>query len=508
MLLITRQHRHEDTGRNRGTPSWRLIGPLLLTCVLAACVREPVAVQSVYETSAPTWTYRKPESGSIYYGLARVPLQANTEATRSLAIQTATSDMVLEIQRETRKWLMEQSQLTDASLFDAYWREVQWDRIEEIIVQQGAQRWYEELDRQRVWLLLSVDRDVIRRHLDSRRAVALPQAQSQFYRARQAHGRSDLLAELEFLCRAAAEVAGPEGLMVPGSNGPGSLLRAEIESQLKVALRSVTATIKEAPAALRPGDAGVPLVVETRAGSSPIALPMMFSFTEGEGDLAETVETSNNGQSTAQVLRVEPLQQSVSIRATPNLGRLGGGSVVEAQMVNDLVAQWALPQVVFTLPVTPSKMMLTYIERGGTGGERGSMLIQELGEAFRVWGAEPSEGKVEALLDSTFYDQMLAGQTQMALGQIPDTDLIGVVLVELSRIEKQGKAPEVFVATGQGVFKLYDVRRQRFRLEVSTGILTLSGFSRVDAERGFFLETMDRLRDLVSESLTSKTPSR
>ena len=96
----------------------------------------------------------------------------------------------------------------------------------------------------------------------------------------------------------------------------------------------------------------------------------------------------------------------------------------------------------------------------------------------------------------------------MALGQIPDTDLLGVVLVELSRIEKQGKAPEVFVATGQGVFKLYDVRRQRFRLEVSTGILTLSGFSRVDAERGFFLETMDRLRDLVSESLTSKTPSR
>lgn len=482
--------------------SW-VIG-LALTFSVACAGRsaspgEPVANQ------APTWTYRKPDNPDLLLGLGRAPFAGDRKRARETALALARDDLLKSVKVTTRRWVHQRSDLPDPQLIDATWEHTLWDRQEEVLAQLATEAWYEEADRGRIWVLLTVDRATFEEEL-GRFADRIPKAiEGSLGKADAARRKQNLPQEIAAVGAALVIVAGPEGLTVASPRDPHRLLRQDVEDRLRAALGGVRVVPESPPSSLPPGTVDVALVARAEDPSGgALSIPLQFAFSQGEGVLGDASGPDNKGRSTAHLVGVGPRDPRIVIRVSPDLARMVDGSDVEGRLIERATAAWDLPYADLEIEVIPIRLLLTYIERGGAGGQRGALLVDELGAAFTAAGAELVVPNMQTLLKAELFETLARGAAVPQSVSFPDVDLIGVAMVELSAHTTQGRAPEMHAASGTGSFRLYDPAEQRYLLEVSTGPLSFSGFSQTDAERGFFFQASDRLRDRVIEEIRSR----
>lgn len=477
---------------------------LALGVGLPACAPKAPPLPANQAEAAPGWTYRKPDDPSRIYGLGRAPLSGGRDA-RETALTLARNDALATARQSIQRWAYATAGEALTPQVEAYWERVAWDRQERLIEELGTLEWFEEPNRGRVWVLVTVERSGLVQGLDAWREKARSQATNAVSKADAARARGDLVGEITGYAAALGAVAGPEGLTLPGAS-PNVLLRTELEGQLQRALAQVDLVPVESPPSLRPGkaDGRVSARALKRGTDQPVPLPLLFDVYTGEGEVGDASGPDGRGVSHATLTWVGPRQAALEVTARPDLAALLGRDRVEGQMVARITGDWDLPHADFPITVTPLKLLLTYLERGGTGGQRGPALVEELGDALRDVGFDLVAPGVDDLRRQDVYLAISRREAKLTAADLPGVDLVAVALVSLDNYESSGRAPESFTASGEGTFVIYDPQSRVYSVEVTTGPLRFAGFSQGDAERGFFLQASDRLRDRVIDQLANQ----
>lgn len=463
----------------------------------------PPELEAADAAIAPAWTYRKPENPQTLYGLARVPMGPSAEETRHVALEVAQQDLMVSVKSEVRRWCLQTGGETTRAQLEGLWDEVMWDLEEETFFESAKIQRYDDDTRGRVWLLAELERSSVHQALEATRAEAAPRGLELLKDGKAAEASGDLQGALKAYAKGLSALIGPVGLVIPGTSSD-TLLRQELQAALLNALKPVRVVRVKGPESVRPGDTQALIVAEFGYDGGSLRLPMRFELLQGEGDVQEASGPDGKGRSQTYIENVAPDSDTLIIRAIPDLGRLGGGSVAERERLRKATANWDMPEARFSIEIIPVELLLSYIERGGTGGERGNLLMTELGDALTKAGAHPMDTDVQALITPEVFEQVQEGTRRIDTTGLEGVELIGVARITLSRREVQEQTPPIHKASGTGSFYLYDVMAQRMVIEVETGPMLFTGFSQIDAERGFFLQTSDRLRDLVILTLADE----
>ena len=159
-----------------------------------------------------------------------------------------------------------------------------------------------------------------------------------------------------------------------------------------------------------------------------------------------------------------------------------------------------LPSLSFSVTLEAPRLLLTHIERGGNGGNRSALVLAELVEAFRNKGLTVKDASVEMLVNPEVFYKVEQGQDP---GDLMETDLVGVFLVNLTGIRKEkGRYQDVLYGMGEALFRLYDLERNVLRMDIRLP-QEVTGFSQMDVERNFFLQATDEMRDRVLGELAN-----
>lgn len=476
----------------------RCRGPLflLLLSLLSACIaRNPgtEGVVPINDRPPPIWLRIVPDDAGYFHGIGMVPQSNDPVADQSLAAGRARESMVVEILASLKRTYL--NEVPDPTLFDR----LAWDGLLLELEQLPPQDVYLEAHKRRLWVYVRVGRAELQQILDRRRVQLEPKARKSLGQADALWQSGNLVEALREQLAALHRVAGPEGLQMKGNASP--LLRLEIEQGLSRMLSKVTLMRFSGPSGGYPSTlTETPLVVQaTRSDdNTPIrAFPVAFRFSKGEGSVTPTGLTDASGQFSGVIQSVDPRVSPAEVLATPDLQALLAASKLTT-LPETAFEKLSMPGARFHFTLNPPRMLLTHIERGGTGGNRSSLVINELAEAFRGQGMLVRDASVGFLVNPEAFRRVEGGKDP---GDVPETDYVGVVSISLDKVKAQkGRYQTILTGEGVALFRLYDLSRRLLVMDVRME-QAVSGFSQGDIERNFFLQSMDELRARVIDQL-------
>lgn len=469
---------------------------LLLLFLLSACIARKTGnegVVAVNDRPAPMWIRITPEDPGYYHGIGFVPETQDITADCNAAALKAREAMIDDITSNLKRGLG--SKLPDQQLFSR----LAWDGVLADLQQTAPQEIYVEAHKHRVWAYVRVGQAELGQLLDRRKAQLEPKARRSIQQADGLWQSGNLVEALKEQLAALHRLAGPEGLTIKGNSDP--LLRNDVELGLvrmlgKVQFTAISGPDGGPPSVLRE----TPLVVEVRRAddNQPLArFPVAFRFTRGEGSITPTALTDAQGRVSAQLQAVDPRISPAQVLASPDLQALLTSSHL-TPLPDSVFEPMPLPSARFTLELSPPRMILTHFERGGTGGNRSTLAINELAEAFRAQGMQVREADVELLVNPEVFQKVEAGRDP---GNVSDTDFVGVVSISLDQVKQsKGKYQTVLTGAGTALFRLYDMSDHTLVMDIRMQ-QSVTGFSQGDMERNFFLQSMDELRSRVLDQL-------
>ncbi|MFM7200902.1 MAG: hypothetical protein ACKO6N_08945 [Myxococcota bacterium] len=446
----------------------------------------------ITDRAPPIWLRVIPEEPGFFHGVGFTSQSNDPAADQKQAALRAREAMVGEITSSLKR------SLSGNGIEPGMWERLSWEGVLTDLEQLTPADVYLEQHKHRVWAYVKVGRADLQQLLERRKGQLEGRARKHVAQAETFWQAGQLVEALREQLAALHRLAGPEGLMI--SSG-GTLLRVEVERGLSRMLDRLTLSRVAGPDGGHPSQLrDVPLVLKAtrKDDNTPLVkLPVAFRFTRGAGSVTPTGLTDGSGQVSAQLFSVDPRVSPAEVLASPDLQALLTASKL-TPLPDTVLDPLKLPAAAFTFTLNPPRLLLTHIERGGTGGARSSLVINELGEAFRQQGITVSDASVSLLVNPETFQKVETGKP---IGPISEADFIGVVSISLERIKPQkGRYQTVFTGEGLALFRLYDVTRSMLIMDIRMN-QSVSGFSKGDVERNFFLQSMDELRTKVMDQL-------
>lgn len=449
-------------------------------------------VVPITDRAPPIWLRVIPEEPGFFHGVGFTAQSNDPAADQKQAALRAREAMVGEITSSLKR------SLSNNGIEARLWERLSWEGVLADLEQIPPTDVYLEQHKHRLWAYVKVGRADLQQLLERRKVQLEGRARKHIAQAELFWQSGQLVEALREQLAALHRLAGPEGLMIASG---GSLLRVEVERGLARMLERLTLARMAGPEGGHPSQLrDVPLVVKAtrRDDNTPLVkLPVAFRFTRGAGSVTPTGLTDGAGQVSAQLFSVDPRVSPAEVLASPDLQALLTASKL-TPLPDAVLDALQLPAAAFTFSLNPPRLLLTHIERGGTGGARSSQVINELGEAFRQQGITVSDASVSLLVNPETFQKVETGKP---IGLISEADFIGVISISLERIKPQkGRYQTVFTGEGLALFRLYDVTRSMLIMDIRME-QSVSGFSKGDVERTFFLQSMDELRTKVLDQL-------
>lgn len=476
-----------------------LLVSIFLPLLLAACIpaAKPLSdgVVPIAERPPPAWMRATPDDPDSYHGVSYVPQGMDPTVDARLAADKAREALLADVQAGFRRGLAGQPA-------EAIVPRIAWDFLAQELSILTPKDTFPEPHKKRVWAYVTLKRDDLAQMLERRRSQLEPRARKHVLAAQEALNNKAWADALREQLSALHRVSGPEGVLMRGTTLP--LLRDEIEAELNRMLLEIRVSKVSGPEA---GDLTSlrlnPLMVQVlRTGGEPLArLPVAFRFSKGEGSVTPTAQTDPTGRASASLFSVDPRISPAEVLATVDVqGLLGMAKLTplpDAALLN-----LTLDGARFSVTLNPPRMLLSHIERGGTGGNRSRQVVDELSEVFRKQGLTVRDASVNMLVNPEVFRLVEAGKDP---GDVKDIDYIGVLVIALDKVTAtKGKYQTVLTGAGVASFRLYDLSSKSTPIDV-TMLQSVTGFSQGDIERNFFLQALDELRSRVLDEL-AETP--
>ncbi len=465
--------------------------------MLVACHHEVPIEEPVADRATPGWVLLPPDDDDYFHGVGSAPRGLDPEQDRAAARADAQAALLHDIQQRLGNYL---------DRWPVVSRDVErvvWDAFAQVLEEVPPADTYYDSRRRQYWCYLRLSLSDLHSTLMERLETMAPRARKHLEQAQLRNQKGQFVRAIREAVAAYAYCAGPEGLFMPGI-ASGGALRDEVEDLLEGLLEDVMVAKVEGPHQCRgSGLRDTRLVVQVLQPSRQKALervPVAFRFIRGMGEVDPSAVTDEKGRASAQIHALNPRVSPVTIEVKLDVNRL-----LEWERLQPLPeAAWVrlpVPGVTFDITLVPPRLLLANIERGGTGGGRGAVIVAELADAFRKQGIDVQEADVDYLVNPEVFEKVERGEDP---GEVPDADLIGVVAISLDRIRKQkGQYQDVLYGEGTALFRLYDLERHAVVIDVRMD-REVSGFSAGDVERNFFLQSMDELRTRVIDTLTEQ----
>lgn len=472
-----------------------LLLSILLPLLLAACIpaSRPLneGVVPIAERPPPSWMRTTPDDPDSYHGVGYVPQGLDPAVDARLAADKAREALLGDIQAGLRRAMVGQPG-------EALLTRIAWDFLTQELSLIAPKDLFPEPHKKRVWAYVTLKRDELAQLLERRRTQLEPRARKHMALAQDAMNNRAWAEALREQLSALHRVCGPEGVLMRGTNLP--LLREEVEAGLNRMLLEIRVSRVSGPEA---GDLASlrlnPLVVQVlRSGGEPLSrLPVAFRFSKGEGSVTPTALTDSSGTASASLFSVDPRISPAEVMATVDLQGLLG--LARLTPLPDVVLEGlSLDSARFSVTLSPPRMLLSHVERGGTGGNRSRQVMDELAEAFRKQGITVRDASVNMLVNPEVFRQVELAKDP---GEVKDIDYIGVLVIALDKVTAtKGKYQTVLTGTGLASFRLYDLAGKSVAIDV-TMPQSVTGFSQGDIERNFFLHALDELRARVLDEL-------
>ncbi len=471
--------------------------PVLFVGVVAfaACHHEPVPAEPVADRATPRWVLLPPDDDTYFHGVGSAPMGIDPAWDQKAALDNARLALLADIRTRFASFLGAWHALSDdvdAVVWDTFAGEL--DGIVPVDT-------YYDSRRRQYWCYLRLPTQDLHTLIERRGDSLAPRARKHMREAEARRRHGELPRAIQEAAAAYAYCAGPEGLFMEGDH-PGIALRDEVVDLLTGLLEDVAIAKVEGPTRCRGSglrDTRLLVRVVQPSRQRPLeGVPVAFRFTRGSGQVDPVAITDDDGLATAQLQALNPRVSPVEIVASLDMNAM----LKKARVAPLPASAWdrlAIPNVPFVITLIPPRILLANIERGGTGGGRGAIIVGELADALRAQGIEVQQADVEYLVNPVVFEKVEKGEDP---GPVPDVDLIGVVAISLDRIRKEkGQYQDVLYGEGTAVFRLFDLERHVLVMDVHMD-REVSGFSAGDVERNFFLQSMDELRTRVIDELT------
>lgn len=469
---------------------------LMLLLLLSACIARKAgtdAVVAVNDRPPPIWIRITPEDPGYFHGIGFVAESQDLNADYAAAANKARENMLEDITGNLKRGAG--ARVSDRGVF----ARLAWDGVLSELQQMPPQDVYLEAHKHRVWAYVRVGQAELGQLLERRKGPLEAKARKSISQAESYLQSGNLVDALREQVAALHRLAGPEGFSIKGSGD--SLLRQEVEQNLvnmlaKVKLTALSGPEGGPPSVLRE----IPLVLEARRAddNQPLSrFPVAFHFSRGEGSITPAALTDSQGRASARLEAVDPRISPAEVTAMPDLQALLT-SLHLTPLPDSVLEPLPQPNARFSFNLSPPRMILTHFERGGTGGNRSALVVNELAEAFRSQGMQVREPDVALLVNPDVFQKVEAGRDP---GNVDETDFIGVLSISLNQIKSsRGKYQTVMTGEGTAIFRLYDMSRHLLVMDINMN-QAVTGFSQGDAERNFFLQSMDELRSRVLDRL-------